>query len=168
MLAIHISVHVAPVCGALSHGDHGNCTAPIVLKFFMAQSTTNWHNTHTHVDRMHSLTHVHQHSYNHFVWSASSAINYRTWNQILFWRYLECLLLFEELPVQSAAEHSERVLKEVRIVLWQGVRFTTNNRPRTDVINNKPCGQVETEQNIMEIGLQPLQTVDTGRMHTVR
>ena len=38
----------------------------------MAQSAANWRNTHT--DRTHSLT-VHQHSYNHVVRSASSAIN---------------------------------------------------------------------------------------------
>ena len=37
----------------------------------MAQSTMN---THTHVGHTHSLTHVHQHSYNHVVRSASSAI----------------------------------------------------------------------------------------------
>ena len=40
----------------------------------MAQNAANWCNTHTHVDRMHSLTHIHQHSYNHFVRNASSAI----------------------------------------------------------------------------------------------
>ena len=40
----------------------------------MAQSAANWCNTHTHVDRMHSLTHLHQHSYNHLVRSAGSAI----------------------------------------------------------------------------------------------
>ena len=39
-----------------------------------SQSAVNWHNTHTHVDRMHSFTHLHQHSYNHVVRSASSAI----------------------------------------------------------------------------------------------
>ena len=43
----------------------------------MAQSVANWRNTHTHVDRTHSLTHVHrdQHSHNHVVRSASSAIS---------------------------------------------------------------------------------------------
>ena len=40
----------------------------------MAQSTVNWRNTHTHVDRMHSLTQLHQHSHNHVVRSARSAI----------------------------------------------------------------------------------------------
>ena len=40
----------------------------------MAQSAANWHNTHTHVDHTHSLTHLHQHSYNHAVQGASSAI----------------------------------------------------------------------------------------------
>ena len=39
-----------------------------------AQSVANWCNTHTHVDRMHSLTYLHQHSYNHVVRSDSSAI----------------------------------------------------------------------------------------------
>ena len=40
----------------------------------MAQSATNWRNTHTHMDYTHSLTHLHQHSYNHVVQSASSVI----------------------------------------------------------------------------------------------
>ena len=40
----------------------------------MAQSTANWRNTHTHVDSTHSLTHLHQRSYNHVVRSASSDI----------------------------------------------------------------------------------------------
>ena len=40
----------------------------------MAQSAANGCNTHTHVDRTHSLTHLHQHSYNHVVRKASSAI----------------------------------------------------------------------------------------------
>ena len=40
----------------------------------MAQSAANWHNTHTHMDHTHSLTHFRQHSYNHIMWSASSAI----------------------------------------------------------------------------------------------
>ena len=47
----------------------------------MAQSAANWRNTRTHVDRTHSLTHLHQHSYDHFLGSASSAI-YRIWNRI--------------------------------------------------------------------------------------
>ena len=39
----------------------------------MAQSTMNWHNTHTHGP--HTLTHtLSQHSYNHFVINTSSAI----------------------------------------------------------------------------------------------
>ena len=29
----------------------------------MAESAENWHNMHTHMDRMHSLTRLHQHSY---------------------------------------------------------------------------------------------------------
>ena len=40
----------------------------------MAQRTTNWRNMHTHLDRSHSLTHLHQHSSNHVVRSASSGI----------------------------------------------------------------------------------------------
>ena len=40
----------------------------------MAQSAANWRNTHTHMDRTHSFTHLHQHSCNHVVWNASSAI----------------------------------------------------------------------------------------------
>ena len=43
----------------------------------MAQSATNWRNTHTHMDRMHLLTHSHQHSYNHVVQSTSSAIAFQ-------------------------------------------------------------------------------------------
>ena len=39
----------------------------------MAQSAINWRNTHTHVNRTHSLTHL-QCSYNHVVRSASTAI----------------------------------------------------------------------------------------------
>ena len=42
-------------------------TIPMVT---MAQSTANWRNTHTHIDCMHSLKHLHQ----HVVRSASSAI----------------------------------------------------------------------------------------------
>ena len=38
----------------------------------VAQRVANWRNTHTDVDRTHSLTHSHQHSYNQR--SASSAI----------------------------------------------------------------------------------------------
>ena len=37
---------------------------PMVI---MAQSAANWRNTHTRTDRTHSLTHWHQHSYNHVV-----------------------------------------------------------------------------------------------------
>ena len=33
----------------------------------MAQSAANWRNTHTHVNHTHSLTQLHQHSYNHVV-----------------------------------------------------------------------------------------------------
>ena len=40
----------------------------------IAQSAANWCNTHTHVDHTHSLTHLHQHSYNDVVQSTSSAI----------------------------------------------------------------------------------------------
>ena len=40
----------------------------------MAQSTTNWRNMHSHMDHTHSLTRVHQHSYNHVVRSASPAV----------------------------------------------------------------------------------------------
>ena len=40
----------------------------------MAQSAEKSRNMHTHVDCTHSLTHLHQHSYNHVERSASSAI----------------------------------------------------------------------------------------------
>ena len=46
-----------------------------VPKVTMAQSAANWHNMHTDVNRTHSLTHVHQHSYKQVVQSASSAIS---------------------------------------------------------------------------------------------
>ena len=39
-----------------------------------AQSVANWCNMHIQVDCMRSLRHLHEHSYNHFVRSASSAI----------------------------------------------------------------------------------------------
>ena len=41
---------------------------------------------HTHVDRIHSLTHQHQCSCNHIVWSVSSAIT-EFGIKFLFWRY---------------------------------------------------------------------------------
>ena len=54
----------------------------------MVQSAANWRSTHTHVYRTHSLTHVRQHCYNHFVRSASSATPYIytciIWNRIFF------------------------------------------------------------------------------------
>ena len=43
----------------------------------MAESAANWRNTHTHMDRTHSLTHLHQHSYNNVVRSASLAITFQ-------------------------------------------------------------------------------------------
>ena len=53
----------------------------------MAQNAVNWRNTHT--DRLHSLTHLHQHSHNHVVQSASSAISITEIGiHFLFWRYL--------------------------------------------------------------------------------
>ena len=63
----------------------------------MAESAANWRKTYTHVDRTHSLTHLQQHSYNHEVWIASSAIRAKdeitvpialSAFRILFWRYL--------------------------------------------------------------------------------
>ena len=43
MRAIHVSVRVAPVRGALSHGDHGNCTAPIkVLHYYYYYQVWGW------------------------------------------------------------------------------------------------------------------------------
>ena len=53
----------------------------------MAQSAANWHNMHTHMDRTHSLTHLHRHSYNHDVRSANSAIS-EVGIQFLFGKYL--------------------------------------------------------------------------------
>ena len=51
--------------------------------------------------------------------------------------YLEFSFLFEELSIQSAAHHSESVLKEVCIVSWQGVCFTVNITPLTESVTNK-------------------------------
>ena len=41
----------------------------------VAQSAANWRNTHTDMDRTLSLMHLHQHSYNRMMRSASSAIS---------------------------------------------------------------------------------------------
>ena len=60
----------------------------------MAQNVVNWRNTHTQVDRTHSLTHLHQNSYNHFVRSASSAITISVTEfgiKSLFLRYLKII-----------------------------------------------------------------------------
>ena len=40
----------------------------------VSMTAVNWCNTHIHVDRMHSLTHLYQHSYKLVVRSVSSAI----------------------------------------------------------------------------------------------
>ena len=48
----------------------------------------NWRNTHTHMDCMHSLTHLHQYSYNNVVRSSSSVIT-EFGIAFLFWRYLK-------------------------------------------------------------------------------
>ena len=55
-----------------------------------SQSAANWRNTHTHMGRTHSLTHFHQHSYNHVVRSASSAITCRCmlWGLVFYDRWI--------------------------------------------------------------------------------
>ena len=53
----------------------------------VAQSAANWRNTHTKLDCTHTLTHLHQHSYIHFVRSASSAI-IEFGIELLFSKYL--------------------------------------------------------------------------------
>ena len=53
----------------------------------MAQTAANWHNTHSHVDRTHSLT-SYQHSYNTVFRSASSA-NYILWNRVVILKVRE-------------------------------------------------------------------------------
>ena len=53
----------------------------------MAQSTTNWRNRHTHVDHIPSLTHLHQHSYNHCAKHQLSY--YKSWNQIFIFEVPE-------------------------------------------------------------------------------
>ena len=50
----------------------------------VAQRAANGRNTHTHVDRTHSLTHL-QHSYNH----VGQLSYYRIWNQIYILKVLE-------------------------------------------------------------------------------
>ena len=63
-----------------------------ILTVTMAQNVVNWRNTHTQVDRTHSLTHLHQNSYNHFVRSASSAISVTEFGiKSLFLRYLKII-----------------------------------------------------------------------------
>ena len=51
----------------------------------MVQSIANWHNMHTRVDCTHSLTHLHQHSYNHFV-AKGQLSYYRIWNKKIIWK----------------------------------------------------------------------------------
>ena len=47
-----------------------------MVSMAQSQSAANWRNTHTQVDRTRSLTvtHLHQHSYHHFVRNASSVL----------------------------------------------------------------------------------------------
>ena len=51
-----------------------NTLISVVPMVIMTQSAVNWRNTRTHVDRTHSLIHLHQHRYDHVVRSAGSAI----------------------------------------------------------------------------------------------
>ena len=60
--------------GHSSHGHHGS------------KAPQTGANTHIHVDHTYSLTHLHQHSYNHFVWSSNSAIT-ELGIKFLFGRY---------------------------------------------------------------------------------
>ena len=46
------------------------------------QSAANWRNTQTQADRTHPLTHLHQHSYNHWLCAKLKLSYYRNWNQI--------------------------------------------------------------------------------------
>ena len=64
-----------------------NCAIPMVS---MAQSAANWRKTNPQVNRMHSLTRLHQHSCNHFVRSASWAIaEVGIWNKKIILRVPE-------------------------------------------------------------------------------
>ena len=56
-----------------------------------ARSSANWGNTHTHMDPTHSPTHLHQHSYNHVVLIASSAVT-ELGIEFLFGRYWKALI----------------------------------------------------------------------------
>ena len=60
----------------------------------MAQSAANWCNAHTHVERTHSLTHLHQHSNNHVVRSTCSAIT-EFGIKFVFWRYLRVPMIYD-------------------------------------------------------------------------
>ena len=55
----------------------------------MVQSAANWCNTHTHMDRTHSLTHLHQYSYDRPLCAKRQLSYYRIWNKKIFWRYLK-------------------------------------------------------------------------------
>ena len=77
----------------------------------MAESATNWRNTHAHVDRTHSLMHLHQHSYSsHVVRSTPSAIA-EVEIEFLFWRYL-------------------RYMHERTIPFWRGVAAKNTHNDR--------------------------------------
>ena len=78
----------------------------------MAQSAADWRNTHTHVNRTHSLMHLHQHGYNHVVRSASSAIirvsvihRTLTWATGLYRAYV--IILVRACSVHTWVEHTD-------------------------------------------------------------
>ena len=60
---------------------HGRFSGGAVPMVTVVQSAANWRNTLTHVDRTHSLTHLHQQSYNHNC-AKRQLSYYRLWNGI--------------------------------------------------------------------------------------
>ena len=75
LLGLHTSQNTCPTKRVSSPSDRGTI---IIMKKKInrrdSQSAANWRNTHIHMDRTHSLTHLNQHSYSHVVRSASSDI----------------------------------------------------------------------------------------------
>ena len=77
-----VSVKLATTVGHVLHElDFENICGLTSLLFLFSFISSLAHNTHTHVNRTHSLTHLHQHSYNHVVLKRQLSY-YRIWNRI--------------------------------------------------------------------------------------
>ena len=71
----------------------------------MTQSAANWRNTHTHVDRTRTLTHLRQHSFNH-ICAKRQLSYYRIWNEIFILKVPEgggCISEFLEKKTRKPA-----------------------------------------------------------------